>query len=373
MNILIIPYNYPTKENQNRAIFVQDQVHMLRNQGDNVIVIGGIPKTISDIISSRSLHFGKHFEERWLITFPALRGFNRFNNWLRTLCGKYLIKKYFKQNSGNLPDILHVHNSSSGELALWVKKKYNIPFVVTEHSSIMWSGYNKLSGLIFKESKANIAVSKKFAQQLSQQYNENFYYIPNVVDTSYFKPMQITSKTDNNSFSIDSAVFVSVGNLTENKNHKLAIKALKRLLGKYNNLKLFIAGDGCERYNVQNLINTLELCDHVFLLGRLSRPEIRELLWRSDYFLLPSKSETFGVALIEAMAAGLPTLSLKNGGSESIISDNVGFIADNDNDFIECMEQLLLTQYDKEHIIEHARLNFSQGAVYQLLKQVYAL
>ena len=373
MKILLIPYNYPTKENTNRAIFVQDQVEMLRNQGYCVTVLGGIPKTISDIFSSGCLRFGKHFEESWLISFPAFRGMSSFNNWLRTQLGKHLVKQYVRQNTHNLPDILHFHNSSSAELALWVKKNYKIPFVVTEHSSLMLSGYSKLSSLVFKESMANIAVSKQFAQHLSKKYNEKFYYIPNVVDTGYFQPIKTSAEIGNNNINVDNAIFVSVGNLTENKNHRLAIIALKNITTRFKNVKLFLAGEGPERRNLERLISELHLCNNVFLLGKLPRSEVRELLWKSDFFVLPSKSETFGVVLIEAMAAGLPTLSLTNGGSESIISSSVGFIAKDEKDFIACMEKLLKTRFDNEQIIDYACLNFSQSAVSSLLKKVYTL
>ena len=373
MKILLIPYNYPSKKNPNRAIFIKDQVKMLRSQGYYVTVLGGIPKTISDIFSSGSLRFGRNFDERWLISFPAFRGLFSFNNWIRTCLGKYLFKQYVRHNNKNLPDILHVHNSSSAELALWVKKKYEIPFIVTEHSSLMLSGYSKLSSLVFKESIANIAVSKHFAQHLSKKYNEDFIYIPNVVDTDYFRPAKTSEKAGNIKVNIDDAVFVSVGNLTENKNHRLAIRAMKDITTRFKNVKLFLAGEGPERRNLERLIRKLQLCDNVFLLGKLPRREVRELLWQSDFFVLPSKSETFGVALIEAMAAGLPTLSLKNGGSESIISSSVGLIAKDKRDFIACMEKLLERQFNSEQIIEYACLNFSESAVFSLLKKVYTL
>ncbi|MBB1369936.1 glycosyltransferase [Pseudoalteromonas sp. SR45-4] len=371
MKILIIPYNYPTKENPNRAIFIQDQVEMLRNQGYCVAVLGGIPKTLNDIFNSRNLKFGRLSSENWLLSLPAIRGVGYLNNIIQLFIGKCIFKRYLSRNS--IPDVVHVHNSSSAELALWVKKKYKIPFVVTEHSSLMWSGHNKLSSLVFKESKANIAVSKKFAQHLSKQYNEKFYYIPNVVDTSYFKPIKTSAEIHNKKFSVDDAIFVSVGNLTENKNHRLAIKALKNFITRFKNVRLFIAGEGPERQNLERLITELDLCNNVFLLGKLPRNEIRELLWKSNFFVLPSKSETFGVVLIEAMAAGLPILSLQNGGSESIVNSSVGFIAKDDKDFIDCMEKLLVTQFNKEEIIDYARLNFSQSVVSHLLKQVYTL
>ncbi|MDN3408128.1 MULTISPECIES: glycosyltransferase [unclassified Pseudoalteromonas] len=371
MKILLIPYNYPTSENHQRAIFIADQVNMLREQGHDVSVLGVIPKTLNDIFNSRNLKFGRLSSENWLISLPAIRGMGFLNNIIQLFIGKWIFKRYLSRNS--IPDVVHVHNSSSAELALWVKKKYKIPFVVTEHSSLMWSGYNKLSRLVFKESKANIAVSKRFAQHLSKQYNEKFYYIPNVVDTSYFQPIKFSEEIYSSNFNVDDAIFVSVGNLTENKNHRLAIKAFKNLVIRFKDIKLFIAGEGPERQSLEKLISELGLCNNVFLLGKLPRNEVRELLWKSDFFVLPSKSETFGVVLIEAMAAGLPILSLQNGGSESIVNSSVGFIAKDDREFTDNMAKLLVTPFNKEEIIEYARLNFSQSVVSHLLKKVYTL
>ena len=373
MNVLVIPYNYPTIENPHRAIFISDQVTMLRNQGHDVVVLGVIPKTLSDILSSKSIAFGRLSSDKWLVSLPAIRGFSKFNRWLKLCVGKLLIRKYFKsQHSNGLPDVLHVHNSLSAELALWVKDEYGIPFVVTEHSSLMWLNSNELSKLVFKESKANIAVSKKFSQHLSAIYQVEFSYVPNVVDTSYFYPLREGAELSKIEVDSDMKTFISVGNLTQNKNHKIAIIALKELSLKYSNVKLVIVGDGPEKNSLQSLIEELGLCSKVFLLGHLSRSQIRELLWKSDFFLLPSKRETFGVVLIEAMAAGLPVFSLKNGGSESIVTNEVGILADTEQDFIEGIDKLLVKKFHRNKILDYTYSNFSEEVVSESLISIYS-
>ena len=369
MKVLIIPYNYPTVENCQKAVFIADQVQMLREHRHDVTVLGVIPKTLSDILESQSLKFGNLSNEEFLLSLPALRGLDRFNNFLQLNVGKALFRKLLKLKGK--PDVIHVHNASCATLALWIKRNFDIPFVITEHSSLKWNHLCNKSFNLYKESKANIAVSEKFAAHLSSEYDQYFHYIPNVVDTNYFCPPQIQYDNDVKQDG-DIITFISIGNLTKNKNHQLAIQAFKELRLKNSNIRLMIVGDGSEKNNLKRQIKELNIYNSVTLLGRQSRKNIRNLLWDADFFILPSISETFGVVLIEAMAAGLPVLSLKNGGSESIIKKEVGFLADNEESFVGFMGKLLVRKFRKKEIIEYTTSNFSPYVVCNLLEKIYA-
>ncbi|TVU70832.1 glycosyltransferase family 4 protein [Pseudoalteromonas distincta] len=365
MKVLIIPYNYPTINNSQKAIFIADQVSMLREQGNDVTVLGAIPKTASEAIKSRCFRFGRLSEEKDVVSFPAIRGMDRLNNTLQLAIGKKLFQQFLLHNPK--PNLVHVHNASCGALALWIKKNYDIPFVVTEHSSLKWKKLCEKSLILYKESKANIAVSNAFGMHLSLKYKQIFHYVPNVVDINFFK------KADSGRITGACKTFVSIGNLTVNKNHQLAIRSVKSLLEKGYEVKLFIGGAGPEEQQLKKLIKSLNLQKDVFLLGQLSRLQIKDLLNRSDYFLLPSKKETFGVVLIEAMAAGLPVLALKNGGSESIVTPEVGLLAENEQCFIEKISLLLKMDFQKNAIFEYVYSKFSQCAVMKTLLKIYKI
>jgi len=369
MKILIIPYNYPTRENPTRALFINDHKKMLEFAGNDVDVLGVIPKTITDVISSRSFYFGRLSDENWLISILAVKGMHKVNNWLFYKVGKYLLKKYLIKCSGGWPDIIHVHNSTSADLALWCSNEYGIPYVITEHSSAMW-GYDaekdqKDICRVYLKSKANIAVSEKFAAHLSNKFKCNFIYLPNPVDTEFFSSHYGDRVHDK-------IRLISVGNLTKNKNHQLAIKSVSSLIRQGLNIDYRIVGSGPELTSLKELVSKLKLQNIVTFEGSRSRVEVRDLLSNSDRFLLPSLAETFGVVLVEAMASGLPVMALKNGGSESIITNtNVGLLVSAQREFMLKLELFCIENYDSKYITSFANDTFSFSSISKKQMDIY--
>ena len=93
---------------------------------------------------------------------------NRASQKLGLEKGKQMFKKYI--NNGK-PDVIHVHSFLIGELALWIKENYEIPYVITEHSTSferkLLKKHLKLAKKVFENSQANIAVSQSFANLMS--------------------------------------------------------------------------------------------------------------------------------------------------------------------------------------------------------------
>ena len=106
-------------------------------------------------------------------------------------------------------------------------------------------------------------------------------------------------------FKEDDFVIVSVGELNANKNHRVIIEAVKRLNDK--KLKYIICGIGELKEELEEFIKKEKLEEQVFLLGY--REDIREILWAGDLFAFPSKREGLSVALMEAMASGIPCIA----------------------------------------------------------------
>lgn len=343
----------------------------MRRQISKVGVLGVIPKTISMCIESRNITFGNADGEKWVFEAPAIRGLSFLNRFVACSIGKILFKKYIKEQGK--PDVVHVHNVQVADLAVWILKKYNIPFIITEHSSLMWQvdpvnvAVVKKIRAYYEQSSVNIAVSRALADHLTATFNLPFIYIPNVVDTEYFDlNITLPHRTD--------VRLVSIGNLTANKNHLRLVKAVHSLIEQGYQLRLEIAGDGKEKHSLADYITKNGLQHRVKLHGLLSKQQIRALLKQSDFFVLPSRRETFGVVLIEAIASGLPVLAFKSGGPESIITtDVIGVLLDPDDDLAEGLVKLISGKYDPLAIRQFAEENFSCGAIVKQLYNLYAV
>ena len=133
---------------------------------------------------------------------------------------------------------------------------------------------------------------------------------------------------------------LSVGELNKNKNHELAIRALAKLKSDGEDLRhiqYFICGTGKLKNNMERLIENLGLEDNVGY-----REDMPEIYGLADIFLFTSKREGLPVALMEAMAAGLPSIVTKARGNIDLIQNNVhGFIIDYDkNDLAKKLYEL---------------------------------
>jgi glycosyltransferase involved in cell wall biosynthesis len=116
----------------------------------------------------------------------------------------------------------------------------------------------------------------------------------------------------------DEFLFLSVGELIDNKNHATIIKAFAR--ANLENSRLFICGEGSKRRKLQKLIERLGLVGKVVLCGYQSR--IEDFYRMADVFLFPSFREGMGMAALEAMACGLPIIVSDNRGSREYSREN---------------------------------------------------
>ncbi|AXH11886.1 glycosyltransferase [Halarcobacter bivalviorum] len=375
MNIVVLPTAYPNIYNDHSSIFVQDQVEALEKYGVNVSVIGAIPISFKYIFKKKFLKFGtfmykKNNMDVKLILFPSIPKLKFFNEFVRTQINKHLLKKHYKNNK---IDVIHIHNSTVGKVALWGKQKFDIPYIVTEHSSAYArklvsqkeiSIYNE----VYKNASIRVAVSKEFCKILENIFNLKFDYIPNVVNTEYFLPMNKKKK--------EKFKFVNIANLNKNKNQILLINAFSKEFKNNKNVKLSILGDGPEYNNLRNEIDKLNMQEQIRLLGFAPRNHVLEELRNSDAFVLTSKYETFGVVAIEAMSCGLPIIATKCGGPESIIeNDDLGILVKN-NDLKELsifMKDMYenIEKYDSRKIRNHVVNNFSEKAVFSKLISIY--
>ena len=373
MHVLLLTVSYKSIFNPLSAPFFRDQALALKKNGCKVGVLCPLPISVKSIWKNKLFSFE---EESYIddgintLVYPflSLPIMPNRSRRLRLKIGKQIFKKYIDENAK--PDIIHVHTFLAGELALWIKEEYNIPFVITEHSTgfarnIYSTELKQLAKKVFHNSNENIAVSRQFCELLNEQFSLDFQFIPNVVDTAFFDLK--LKKEDRKEFT-----FLNVGFLDKKKNHKGLIQSFAENFKGNLKFNLIIVGDGPEENNLRSFIKLLNLESQVKLLGRRNRFEVRELMQNADCFVLSSFHETFGVVLIEAMSCGLPVLSTKCGGPESIVTnDQVGILSDFDS-FGENMSHLYSKNYNSNTIRKYAVDHFSESVIAEKLIKIYS-
>jgi glycosyltransferase involved in cell wall biosynthesis len=129
------------------------------------------------------------------------------------------------------------------------------------------------------------------------------------------------------------SVVATVGNIRRVKGHDIFIKAAASIVAQFPRVSFNIAGDVLEPdyfEELQTLIRSLNLSDHFHFVGGVAN--LREYLSTADIFVLPSRSEGFSNAIVEAMAASLPVVATNVGGNAEAVTDGVnGFIVQSED------------------------------------------
>ncbi|MBP1919011.1 glycosyltransferase [Youngiibacter multivorans] len=124
---------------------------------------------------------------------------------------------------------------------------------------------------------------------------------------------------------------INVGRFSKVKNHKLLIDAIRLVAVTHKNIKLTLVGDGEERKSIEDLVDRYDLKEIVCFLG--VREDIPKLLADSDIFIMSSNWEGLSLAIIEAMASGLPIISTDVGGmSEIVHNDKNGLLVESQDE-----------------------------------------
>ena len=141
----------------------------------------------------------------------------------------------------------------------------------------------------------------------------NIHLLQNAIAVKRFeKPVDFISKKDNSVCNL-----ISVGRLDKNKNHQFLIDVVLDLKNKNIPVHLSILGEGDQRIALQEKIEYLNLSHQISLVGL--QEKVEAYLWNADLYIHSAITEGFGLTLLEAMAAGLPVISLNGGGNKNLI------------------------------------------------------
>jgi len=370
MHILIIPSeHFITQTQPLGGIFQYHQAKALNNAGHQIGVLS------VGYVTPRYL-IGKYIykKEEKIGSINIKRNYKQLYFPHRYMPFKFLKNNYIKMadkvygeyiKEFGIPDIIHAHNFLyAGVIAKFLKDKYGINYIITEHSSSFFR--NKLSNKkiksiedVAKNASKVTAVSSSFNSILKQYTKTKIDLLSNIVDDFFFR------KKLQNKIS-DDFIFLHIASLDKNKNQELLIRSFEKIAKLNDNIYLNIAGDGYMRNFLEGLVKKLGIKKQVNFLGRISQKKVRDEMMKSDCFVLSSNFETFGVVLIEALACGLPLIATKCGGPEDIVNEQNGILIDVGNQLQ--LEDAMMTmhknasKYDKEKLRSAAKDRFGEKA-----------
>ena len=284
-------------------------------------------------------------------------------------------------------DILHVHyaipHASAAYMAqhILANEGINIPFITTLHGTDITlvgkdASFEPVITFAINESNAVTAVSESLKQDTYNHFkiDREIQVIPNFICLEHYS----------NNGSIDSLrksfapngekVLVHVSNFRKVKRVEDVIKVFD-IVRKKIPVKLLLVGDGPERHRLEELCRELNTCHLVKFLGKVKDTE--RILAASDLFLLPSATESFGLAALEAMAAKVPVISTNTGGLPEVnkhgfsgFLSNVGDVEDMGKNALAILKDDTTLTTFKENAFTQAK-NFDIHNILPIYEELY--
>ena len=338
LKVLYLTPWYPSERDAMAGLFVQKHVDAVRGQGVDVRVI---------------------HSQGWC---------DLWHQW-RQLKGKW-----------GLPDVVQLNViQKQGLLALWLKRRYNIPYVIVEH----WSGYLPENGQYMQMPNGKIRFARHVCENaafvltvsrqllLSMQQcglkARHWETIDNVVDDFFYQ------KSDDKNQMSDRKRLLHVSCFDEQaKNIKGLLRAIRSLADKRQDFELVLVGTGADINAVSQYAHESSLDQVVHFVGEQTPQEVAEWMHQSDALVLSSRYETYGIVLAEAAAAGLPIISTPVGIAEDLSTTLVAQdeVAEQPKVFAEKIEHVLFTS-EQEVSKKADTQRFTATTIGKKLKQIY--
>lgn len=227
-------------------------------------------------------------------------------------------------------DLFHVHyaipHAAAAHLAREMLGEGAPRLVVTLHGTDITvvgtdPAYRRTTRFVLDRADAVTAVSGWLARETVEVFGPGrpVRTIPNFVDLDRFRPVCPEGFHDRLA-EPGEAVLMHVSNFRPVKRAEDAVRVLAEV-GRSRPARLLMVGDGPERPRAEEEARRLGVAGRVTFLGE--RTEVESLLPGADLFLLPSESESFGLAALEAMACGVPVIGTATGGLPELVEDGV--------------------------------------------------
>ena len=332
MNILVLTHSYPDQKYKWRGIFVKEQVEALGLKHDIIVVYFKVDYS----------HFAP------------------FSHYSYQKNRKGRVTEYEVTINRSFPVITKIK---------FLSDTYRF-IILTEHSRIKsyfrsWF-HKQCVNYTLKKTACIISVSNALKEEIVSLCQRPVIVIHNIVDVNKFH------LSDSGQVKIFNIGFLG-GLNNNNKGLDLLLKSVSQL--ERRNFVLHIGGNGILLDNFKKMARELGIEQNCKFYGEISRNEIADFYSKLDIFVLPSRYETFGIVLIEAMACGIPVIATKCGGPQEIVTPTTGILIQKENTeelksaIINMSENL--KSYSKEAIRNYANTNFGKEVFIEQLSDLY--
>jgi glycosyltransferase involved in cell wall biosynthesis len=288
---------------------------------------------------------------------------------------KRLLKKVFRENG--YPELIHVHvPMKAGKLAVWAKRKWGIPFILSEQASTYLESapdyferrsiyYRHSVKKIFKEAIAVTNVSKTVARMLENTMGRNdIRVIHNTIDERLFFHTPDVHHTFR---------FIHVSTMNEQKNIRGLLNAFKLFSTIRSDWELRLVGPISA--SLQKRVELLKKGFTITCTGEIPYRQVALEMQQASAFVLFSNHENFPCVIAEALACGLPVITSDAGGSGECINMNNGKIVPvgNEEKLLQALNEVLdkYHDYNRYQIAQEAACKFSYPVIGQQFSRLY--
>jgi len=308
---------------------------------------------------------------------PLLSQVQKLNRYIRAhLMGLKEIDKNF-----GAIDLVH-HNIlyPAGAIALYLKRKKNIPYIITEN----WTGYlpskkmkfgflqTRLSKKIARHASYITPVSRDLKKaMINLGFNSNYEIVYNVVDTKLFYPQ--LNKSSNRKIRL-----LHISTLDDaHKNISGMLRVVEELSKQRTDFEMWFVGDGDTSPHIKTAIELGIFNLFAFFDGAKSTSEVADLMRNADCFVMFSNYENLPCVIIEALASGLPVVSSTAGGIPEHITENLGMLVQplDEKALIKSLNKVINNiqsgKYNEIELSDYAKNNFSYEKVSEKFHELY--
>lgn len=271
----------------------------------------------------------------------------------------------------NSLEILHVHYAIPHAYAAYMAKQMlkekgvDIKVVTTLHGTditLVGSHPNYKTAVEFSINNSDVVttVSESLKRDTLRLFNirKDIKVIHNFIDFEKYPEIHSEECQRSNIAQENERIITHISNLRPVKRAKDVIKIFYKIQQEIPS-KLLLVGEGPDRENIENLAKELGIINKILFLGNSN--EVNKLLCYSDLFLLPSETESFGLAALEAMAAKTPVISTNSGGLSEVNNQGVTGFLSNVGDTDEMAKNGIFILKDDETLKQFKHNAFEQS------------